>query len=70
MLPHEIMVMSGSVLPPRAKSGTVTLLWPGSVLIPVAYVGTEGHVNIYDLCCSLRPSGCLWTVLSLGVMLM
>lgn len=44
-LSAQAMVTSGPQLQPRAMSGSVALLQPGSVMISVAHVTTEGCVN-------------------------
>lgn len=57
------MVMSGSMLLLSPKSGSMILLWLGSVLMTVACVASKGHVDVCGLCCSLKPHSCLWALL-------
>lgn len=52
--PPGAMVMSGPGLPHRAMSVSITLLQLESVLMSVAQVSTEGHLNISDMGCCLR----------------
>lgn len=56
MLPPEAIVMSGSLLPPRATSGSVLL----------SMVTGECCAEVHDLSRSLKPC-CLWAVLHLGL---
>lgn len=51
----EAIVIFWSVLPPRATSGSVVLLQLGSMLMSVAHATNEGHMDVRDLCHSLKP---------------
>lgn len=42
VLPPKAMVMSGCTLPQRPMYDCMVLLWPGSVLMPMACIDTEG----------------------------
>jgi hypothetical protein len=54
-MPSEPMVMSG-FCSPRDKSGSMILLQPRAVMMPVAHLSTIGHADVCGLCCRLRPS--------------
>lgn len=59
-------VMSRPGLLPRALSGSMVLLQPGSVLMPMTHAATKGHKDAQGLGCHLWPCGCLRTVSLLG----
>lgn len=58
-------MMSRSILPQRAKSGSLALPQLRYVLISMARIITEGHIGNQGLCQHLSP-GSLMTILLLG----
>lgn len=68
-LHSEPMVISRSILLPRALSAIKVLLQPGSVLVSVAHFVNEGDVDAHGLGCCLKPYWCPWVILSPGVIL-
>jgi hypothetical protein len=65
----ETMVTFRPTLLPRALSGTGVFLQLGSVLMLMASVTIEGHVDACGLCCCLKPC-CQWAILPPGALLM
>lgn len=63
------MVMSKSMLPLRAMSGSVVLSSWRLYKCPYS-VTTEGHSDVHGLCWCLKPCWCLWTMLPLGAILL
>ena len=47
----SVIVMSG----PCYHVGFMVLLWPGSVLVSMAWISTEGHVDVHGPCCCWGP---------------
>jgi hypothetical protein len=41
--------------PLKAVSGSVALIWPGAVLMCVACIVTEVHLDVHGLGCCLKP---------------
>lgn len=70
MLPSEAMLMSRSMLLPRAMSGIVVLMQLGFMLVSVAHVTTYGHADINGLCLCLKPCRFPWAVLAHRAILM
>lgn len=58
-----------SMLPLEPISWPIVLAYPRSVMMLVAYVTTEGHVDICDQCCCLKPCSCLQSWLIQDTML-
>lgn len=57
----------GDSLIHAAMSGSVVLLWPGSVLRSMAHVTTKVHIDVDALCSSLKPCRGLWPELLQGM---
>lgn len=53
-LSPEPTVISGPLLLPRAKPGSVAFLQQGSVLMSVACITTKDHADLLGLGCHLR----------------